>query len=334
MTATLCIKKERPNYFVLIRYKDETTGKERQRWVSTDIPVKGNNKRKADEKLKEVLSDFGTQQLDLSKDVLFDVFLENWLESSRHSIEQTTYDAYKLNIDRRIIPFFRPKKIRLRDLTPAHIQQFVNHCLKTVSANTVRKYLANISKCLDNAVKQSFIAFNPVKRIDLPKKVKYTGAKFFNEKQIEALIEGSKSDPLETVILLTVFYGLRRSEAIGIKWDSVDFVNDTIAIRHTVVCVNKVTYKKDSTKNDSSNDTLAMPGIIKDRLLRQREEQDKYRLLLPNDYVDEGYVCTQPDGNVIKPNYVSQHFKLLLKRIGLPDIRFHDLRHSAASYLL
>jgi len=65
-----------------------------------------------------------------------------------------------------------------------------------------------------------------------------------------------------------------------------------------------------------------------------REEQEQHKLLQPNDYQDEGYVCTQMDGSLIKPDFVSQHFKIFLKNAGLPEIRFHDLRHSSASYLL
>ena len=84
--------------------------------------------------------------------------------------------------------------------------------MKSISPNTIIKHLRNISKCLDSAVRQNIIAFNPVKRIDMPKKIKYTGAKRYNEQQIEQLLECSRGDILEIVILLTVFYGLRRSE--------------------------------------------------------------------------------------------------------------------------
>ena len=85
--------------------------------------------------------------------------------------------------------------------------------MKTLSPNTVIKHLRNISKCLDSAVCQNIITFNPVKRIEMPKKVKYTGAKFYNKNQIERLLDCVKDDPLEIVIWLTIFYGLRRSEA-------------------------------------------------------------------------------------------------------------------------
>jgi integrase len=77
-----------------------------------------------------------------------------------------------------------------------------------------------------------------------------------------------------------------------------------------------------------------MPDIIKNHLLRWKEEQERHKILQPNDYINSGYVCTMVDGSMIKPNYVSQHFKLLIKKADLPNVRFHDLRHSSASYLL
>ena len=193
--------------------------------------------------------------------------------------------------------------------------------------------MANISKCLNSAVRQNIIAFNPVKRIDLPKKQRFTGAKYYNEKQIEQLLSLSKGDPLEIVILLTVFYGLRRSEVLGIKWGAIDFDNMTLALNHTVVQGLERVYQKDSTKTKSSNVTVPLVDFIALRLKYWREQQAQYKALQPNDYVDEEYVCTQINGSLIKPHYVSEHFKLLLAKNNMPHIRFHDLRHSSAGYL-
>jgi integrase len=207
MTANVQIKKNRPNYYVVLDYRDESGGR-KKKWVSTDIPVKGNHKREAEEKRKEVLREYeeGEQQgIDLGKDFLFVDFMKEWLEMLKHSIVPRTYDGYMLILNTHIIPYFKPKCLKVKDVSPLHIQQYVNFKLETLSPNTVRKHLANISKCLDSAVRQNNIAFNPVKRIDLPRKVRYIGAKHYNERQIEQLLEYSKGDPLEIVILLKLF---------------------------------------------------------------------------------------------------------------------------------
>lgn len=333
MNAIIQTKKDRPNYYIVLDYKDDM-GKRKRKWIPTDIPVKGNTKRRIEEKRKEVLAEYENQDVDLSKDVLFTVYLEQWLDNLSVSIAASTYEAYKLVIFNQVIPYFEPKRLKVKDVTPLHIQGYINHKIKTASANTVRKHLVNISKCLDSAVKQNIISVNPTKRIDFPKKEKYKGAGYYNESQIEQLLECTKNDPLEMIILLTVFYGLRRSEVLGIKWDAIDFKNNTLTIKHTVVRVSKNLHKTDSVKNNSSYRQLPLSVTIIKELQKMRKQQLEFRLLQPNDYNNENYVNVKPDGTLISPSYVSEHFKSLLIKHNLPIIRFHDLRHSAATYLL
>jgi len=334
MTATLQIKTGRPNYFVLLRYYDEA-GKRHQKWISTDIPVKGNNKRRAEKMREELLAQYNREEVDLGNDSYFIDFIKQWLATIKASkkIASTTFDAYFLTLNTHIIPYFEPQRLKVKEIEPKHIQRYVNHKMERLSPNTVKKHVANLSACMESAVRQNMIAFNPARRIEEIKKVKYTGAKFLNEEQITRLLDVSKDDPLEIVIRLTLFYGLRRSEVLGLKWDAIDFGNSTIAIKHTVVKVTKTTHFQDSTKNESSSAVMPIPNMIKTRLLQWKWEQERRSNLQPNDYVDSRYVCTMFDGTPIKPDYVSHHFRLVLEKNGLPIVRFHDLRHSSASYL-
>jgi integrase len=193
--------------------------------------------------------------------------------------------------------------------------------------------MATVITCLNSAEKKRIIPYNPAMLIDnKPKKVEYEGAKIYTEQEINILLEKSKNDPLEIIIMLTVFYGLRRSEAIGIKWKNVEFSNNTILINEAVVPGTKKLHIK-STKNKSSRDYLSMPDMIRERLLAWKQQQEEYKLLQPNEYVDSGYICTNIRGEMLNPDYVSAHFQILLKNIGMPSIRYHDLRHSSASYL-
>jgi len=333
MTGIVYQKKDRPNYYIVLDYTDES-GKRKRKWVKTDIPIAGNNKRKANERLKEVLAEYEGQNIDLSKDVLFTVFVKEWLENLRPSIEESTYGSYRQVVHNQIIPFYEPKKLKIKDITPMHIQQYVNFKLESASANTVRKHLWNLSKCFDSAIKQNLIVFNPVKGIDKPKKIKYNGAKFYNEKQIDELLSVVKGDIIEGIILFAVFYGMRRSEILGLKWSAINFKNKTFNINHTVVKGEKGLHKKDSTKNDSSNSSMPMPDVIISMLKKLRAKQAQNKLLQPNDYIDEGYVFVRDDGQLLLPNYVTKRFGQILAKNNLEVIRLHDLRHSSASYLL
>jgi len=333
VTGCLHTKEGRNNYYVVLSSYDDK-GKRIRKSVYTDIPIKGDTRRKAKAKLAEILAEYSDECVDFSKDADFMDFMEEWLETLKVSIASTTHNSYRYTLTGHILPYFKPRKLKVKDVTPAVIQKYVNDKLKEgLSPNTVRKHLFNISKCLDSAVRQNIIAFNPVKRIEMPKKERYTGAKYYNESQIEKLLEVSKGGILEIVILLTLFYGLRRSEVLGLRWDAVDFENKTITISHTVVIVGKTVHRQDRTKNDASHAPLPLPSKIALQLLEWKERQQELKALQPNDYQDSGYICTKLNGEPLPPNFVTQHFTLLLKKNDMPRIRFHDLRHSSASYL-
>ena len=108
----------------------------------------------------------------------------------------------------------------------------------------------------------------------------------------------------------------------------------TITIKHTVTRVIKEINRKNSTKRKASFRTLPMSKNIIGQLKATKSKQDELQRMQPNDYKNEGYIFTRHDGSLVDVDYPSQHFKRLIKKIGLPVIRFHDLRHSAGTYLM
>jgi len=116
-------------------------------------------------------------------------------------------------------------------------------------------------------------------------------------------------------------------------WNAIDFDTKTITIKHTVTRIGKTLHRLDDTKNASSRASFPMSEKIISDLKRWRKWQLGMKVLQSNDYVDEGYVCTKPNGELLSPEYVSKHFKWMLEKHDMPPIRFHDLRHSSASYL-
>ena len=233
----------------------------------------------------------------------------------------------------------REKKITLKSLTAKDIQDFYLKQLERISASSVIRYHANIHKALKYAVKLDLIPGNPADKVERPKKEKFA-ASFYDADEINRLFEISKGTKLEIPILLGAFYGMRRSEAIGLKWDAVDFEHDTITIKHTVTEVDlegkRVLIAQDTTKTKSSRRTLPLVPFVKERLLRLQEEQEENRRLCGNCYNREydGYICVNEIGDLIKPEYVSSTFAAFLEENGMRRIRFHDLRHSCASFML
>ena len=209
----------------------------------------------------------------------------------------------------------------------------------SAKANSVIHYHANIHKALKYAVKLDMIPVNPADKVERPKKEPFIGS-FYDADEMKTLLEACKGTKLEMPIMLAAFYGLRRSEALGLKWDAVDFDRNTITIKHTVtecsVDGKLILVRQDRTKTKSSTRTLPLVSAVRDRLLELRAEQDENGRLCGKSYIKDydGYICVNEIGDIIKPGYDTNSFGKLLTENGLRKIRFHDLRHSCASLLL
>lgn len=208
----------------------------------------------------------------------------------------------------------------------------------SLSANTIHRHHANIRKALQYAYKIGMLNDNPADRVERPKKQKFVGD-YYNAKELEELFRIVKGETLALGVILAAFYGLRRSEAVGLKWDAIDFERKTISICHTVteVCVEgkSTMIEKDRGKTKSSYRTLPLVPPFEDLLHRLKAQQEMNRKLCGNMYCNKhlDYIYVNEMGGLIKPGYLTQSFPLFLKRHGLRRIRFHDLRHSCASLL-
>lgn len=244
-----------------------------------------------------------------------------------------------MNVKSIIAPYFREKGIMLAKLTPKDIQDFYTLQLERVKATTVIAYHANIHSALEYAVDIELLQVNPADRVKRPKKERFTGG-FYSGEELNELFRAAKDSPIELPILFGAFYGMRRSEIIGLKWDAIDFVNNTITVQHTVTTCDidgkSVTIAKDRAKSKASLRTLPLVPEFRTRLLALQEEQKANRKLCGRSYCRDyaDYILIDPMGVRMNPNFVSNRFRDLLIKNGLRRIRFHDLRHSCVSLLL
>ena len=222
-------------------------------------------------------------------------------------------------------------------MPPKHIQDYYTYELtvRGVSANTVIHRHANIRKALQHAFKLGLIDSNPADRIERPKKEKFVGS-FYEEDELNHLFEVVRGDPIELGVILGAFYGLRRSEAVGLKWDAIDFKKKTITIRHTVTQAtidgkSKI-IQKDRTKTKASYRSLPLVPPFEELLHRLKAEQELNRKLCGKSYCRKfaDYIYVNEIGELVRPGYITQHFPLILQKNGMRKIRFHDLRHSYA----
>lgn len=258
------------------------------------------------------------------------------MEGHKVNIANTTYKDYLTYLNNKIIPFFKDKNIKVKDLTGDECNALYTQLQKDgLSPKSVRRYHAVLHKAYADAVKRKIVPYNPVDQATLPKVKQYIGD-YFGAAEVKKLLEGTKDDETYLVILLVAYYGLRRSEVLGIKWSAIDFNENKITIRHKGVEKDGKVVGYDELKTQSSYRTLPLLTNIKEELLLEKARQEKMRKLFGKgynaDYLE--YVCVDAIGRLYAPKYISTHFGVLLNRLGMRKIRFHDLRHSCASLLL
>ncbi|EHI99237.1 integrase family protein [Clostridium sp. DL-VIII] len=333
------LQEKKGYFYMVLNYKD-VNEKRKTKWLPTGLLIKGN-KKKAEVMLMDARRNFkGVSEIE-DENILFSDFMLSWLEMMKNNIEVTTYASYSNCVKKRVAPYFKEKKILLKDLQPKHIQIYYQHELNDnkISANTVIHYHANIRKALQYAVKIDLIASNPADKVERPKKQKFVGG-FYDGEEINRLFEVVRNSKIELAVMLAAFYGLRRSEIVGLKWDAIDFNNKSITIKHTVTEVSVegkvVIIEKDRTKNKASHRTLPLVPQFEDLLLKIKEQQYINREICKSSYCNEylKYIYVDEIGQRIKPGYITQHFQIVLAKNNLRKIRFHDLRHSCASLLL
>lgn len=332
-------------FYVVLNYRDEN-GKRKTPWISTNLPVKGNKKR-AENFMMDVRRNFvppNVQRIEEREamqkgDILFTDFLLKWLRVAKSTVKLTTYASYEMMATKIIIPYFQILNIKLKELTTEDIQDFYSAQLERVSANTVIHYHAVIHRALKYAVKIKTIQSNPAVNVERPRKEKFIGS-FYDKKEINTLFDIIQGHPLEVAIKLAAFYGLRREEIIGLKWNAIDFENSTLTIQHTVTECNlngkHIEVASDTAKTDSSLRTMPLVTNFREMLLAKKEKQEHYRKLCGRSYCKEylDYIFVNEMGERWKPRYLSDGFKRILEQNGLRRIRFHDLRHTCASLLL
>lgn len=338
MTARLSDK--RGYWQVVIDWTDEEHTRHRKT-RSTGLKVADNTKRKAEQVMRELLTEYESKISVNSSDILFSDFLLEWLDIVKMSVSQNTYFNYKSTVENVICPYFKKKNIILYDLKPYQIQSFYSHKMQHdgVTGNTIKHYHANIHKALSYAVKMGRIKSNPADMVELPKIEKYQ-PQYYTQSELKQLIGVVKNHELEPVIYLAAKFGLRRGEAIGLRWSSIDFKKQVLSIDGVVRDKGSSGSKIKNMRWEPTAKTAASLRsfpISEDTISYLRQLKEKQRIhqqetRYNHDWDD--FVCVRDNGDLIPLEYVSRTFPVLCENAGLKRIRFHDLRHTNISLLL
>lgn len=273
-------------------------------------------------KTKTLLTDYATH------------WIEKKATNKKKPIRPNTLAGYRQINQLYLIPYFTEHPMYIEDMTVNDINAFYDELLERVSVNTVKHCKVNIVGIFKLAVKENLITYNPALLTDdLPAEKKFKGA-IYTLEQLNQLVKICKNTPLEVPVTLTVRYGLRRSEILGLRWQDIDFEKNTIKICHTAIMSPESLMYVDNTKSETSKRILPLFDDIKEYLQILKFKQKKMRELCVSEYHDNDYICKWEDGRPITPDYISRNFKPFVRKNGLPPIRFHDLRHSVASLMI
>ena len=335
MTGSLTIKNGK-YYAVLNVYEN---GKRKKKWICSGLPEKGN-KRRAEQFLREKIAEYERMEGIVRSDILFSDYVRLWLEQIARKVDTVTMQGYQVLADGHILPYFDEAKIALTDIDHKILQRYIDIKHRSgklngkggLSPRSLKLHKNIINQTLNLALQNKLILSNPCQFVVLPQSVRYERS-FYNDRQLRELFAALDGDPLFPLVKITALYGLRRSELLGLQWDSIDFETQTMTIRHTVSKVTEVV-AKDKTKNASSRRTfpLTPEAIVIFRTAKNQEAQN--RIAFGREYQENSYVFKWADGHTYSPDYISHRFNDLLKKHNLPHIRFHELRHSCASMLI
>lgn len=319
-------------YHVSFYVKDKN-GVRKQKCLSTGIKAVKGNKRKAEQRMQEILDKWDGMTYESDKILLSD-YLREWIERDKDKISRTTYDGYIHMLEKHIEPYFKTLKLTVQDVKPMHLEKyFTDKVAEGLSPNTVIKHGAIIRTALKDAVKNGVIRINPAELADKPKREK-PKHDFYSAAELTKLWSVMQGTPIELPVYFAIFFGLRRSEAIGVKWSAIDFENKTLTICNKVtrnrIGGKMVNVESSELKSETSNRLFPLNDRHCEYLKSVQDKQRDY-VRLTKDYKD--FVCVNEIGELIQPDYVTAKFAKLLKANGLRHIRFHDLRHSCLSIL-
>ena len=315
--------------------RDPVTGKRHRHFES----VRGG-KKIAQQRLHELLHSIEQGiYVKTPRDLTVAEYLRSWLHVYVEvNCAPKTIESYRMLIEHHIIP--EVGSLRLIDLQPCHLQALYSQKKKDgLSSRTVRYLYSLISEALGHAVKTGLIARN-VARATEPPRTEHKVVPTMKPEDLDKFFEAAKKTPLYYNLFYTLLHsGLRRGEALGLRWKCVDLGLPSLAIAaylsvtQSLSKVNRrLVLREPKTAAGRRRVALSPSSVL---VLRQhRQDQEALRASLGTRLTDNDYVFCHPDGSPIDPSTVSHAFAKILRRSGLPSMPLHSLRHTHATLLL
>jgi integrase len=320
---------------------DRLNGKRQQKRIRFEVHI--TTKKKAEAELARTVTEInGGEFLPPSNLTVGKLLTEHWLPHAKTTVGGKTYQRYREIVEKKLLPAFG--RTQAGKLQPGQVQQSYDAWMNSgLSAQTVKHHHAVLRNAMRYGVRMGLVTRNVTDRVK-PPALKSLEMLCLNEKQSLRLLGEVKGTDLECIVAIALFGGLRRSELLGLRWKDVDFSEGTVTVRQGLQETRgeKVRGKYRATvlefkepKTPKSRRTVTLDARAIATLKRHKAKQNAIRLLLKEGYAESlDLVFCVKDGKPLKPDTVSKWFTAAVKRVEIPPIRFHGLRHSHATQLL
>ncbi len=338
MNLTASVQAKKGRLYAVIQYKEN--GKSKSAWRTLNL-MEDSPKTKIQKALREAVNTFEQEYLEElerrnrpESEITVHEYMVSFLARAKPNLQKSTYQSYNCLINGKIKRYFTSHpELTIGNLRPKDIDGFYNSLYEdgTQSA-TVLHYHALLRKAFQVAFIEERIQVNPFDRVQRPKKSNFQG-EHYTEEELLTLLSLTRSDVIYPAIMLAGGLGLRRSEALGVRWSRINWEDNTVLLDTKVMEYDEngktIIAPIEEMKNKTSRRTLPLPSPVVEMLKEEKEKQEIFRKMFKGSYNRkyDDYVCVDQMGNLLRPDYVTNHFGNLLKQNGLRKIRFHDLRH-------
>lgn len=312
--------------------------KARDRWIAEITPETGKRKKvycktkqEASQEKNRMLRELERGNLATGPQRKLKDYLEDWLENVHKSkLRLGTYVNYKKLIEYIVADL---GDIWLQKLTSQRVQAFYTRKLEEkLSSKVVREIHGVLHLALDNAVHWGMVPRNVCDLVTPPRIVSREVVPLTIE-QAHILMNHVRGHRLEVLLAMAVVTGMRRGELLALRWPDIDFERGRLLILHSVDFLAGYGYVEGKPKTAAGKRKVSLPLFLLEMLKQHREQQWEQRQAV-DDWEDRDLVFPNLKGGYLHPNHLGELFRKLLKEAGLPSMRFHDLRHSAATILL
>jgi integrase len=288
--------------------------------------------REARDWIRETITKIGNGMTYSSTRFTLEAFVATWLDGKELSRRPQTVFQYRQMAEQHILPIMG--KMRLQEIQPAHLKQlYLAKKEEGRGARTVQLIHTVMHAILGQAVREGILGRNPVDAVERPK-VEQAERQILNEAQVRQLIIAASNTRYGMIIYMALMTGMREGELLGLKWSDVDWSKGQLTIQRQLQVLKTGGSVLVPPKTKAGRRIIKLGESNLDKLARHREAQCLLKEAMRERWEENELMFPNTLGKPMAARNLLADFKRILKKNGLPDIRFHDLRHTALSFML